>query len=82
MVWSAECLNRSIVTRAHAPRQVNWYDAYRLSDGNIILLRNLGPMVGIAQNEAIRTVLKSFARSLPGVMHKSLVPPNSLNTAY
>jgi hypothetical protein len=23
------------------------YDAYRLSDGNIILLRNLGPMVGI-----------------------------------
>ena len=46
---------------------VHWYDAYRLSDGNIILLRNLGPMVGIAQNEAIRTVLKSFARSLPGV---------------
>jgi hypothetical protein len=22
-VWSAKCLNRSIVTRAHAPRQVN-----------------------------------------------------------
>ena len=39
-----------------------------VSDGVLVLIRHLGPTVGLMQNLAIRTVLSSFGAALPGIL--------------
>ena len=38
-----------------------------LGEANLVLIRNLGPMLGMLQNRAIRGVLSSFVACLPGI---------------
>ena len=47
-------------------------NALALDHVTLTLIRNLGPMVGILQSQAIRGVLQGFASSVPGVMTVSV----------
>ena len=45
---------------------------FELDDATCVLIRNLGPMIGLLQNVAIREVLLGFAAAVPGVLAVSL----------